>query len=309
LLAMPPAQGLFHKAVMESGPTIRIGTEDGSRELTDRIMKRLGVSSASINKLEDIPYDQLEHAASAEMAGPRAAGPRNPFRDMGRGLSLGPVMDGKVVAQNPFDPDAPPSANNIPLLIGTTLNEFTNGINHPDAFDLTDTQLQAQVENSFPGHGAELIASYRELYPNANPFQLWSIISTASVRDASLEVARIKSKQSASVYCYQFAWQTPVLDGRPMAFHCSELPFVFDNAALCEHMTGGGEASHALAERVSRSWINFAKHGDPSHGGIPRWNRFTTSAKTTMVFDDHCRAVDNLDTKQLDLVRRSYART
>jgi len=220
-------------------------------------------------------------------------------------MGLSPVMDGKVVAQQPFEPVAPPAASSIPLLIGTTLNEFTNGINHPDAFEMTESQLQAQVEKSMPGHGAEVISSYRELYPNANPFQLWSVVATSGVRDSTLLLAERKAMQPAPVYCYQFAWQTPVLDGRPMAFHCSEMPFVFDNADLCEHMTGGGEAAHVLASRVSTAWISFARRGNPNHDGIPHWKRFNASDKTTMIFDDRCEAKDNLDTSQLEEIRKA----
>jgi para-nitrobenzyl esterase len=216
-------------------------------------------------------------------------------------------MDGKVVAQHPFDPTPPESADTIPLMIGTTLNEFTNGINHPDAFEMTDEQLNAKAEENFKGHGSEVLASYRELYPDANPYQLWSVIATSGVRDATLSLATIKSAQRAPVYCYQFGWQTPVLDGRPMAFHCAELPFVFDYVDLCEHMTGGGEAAHTLAKQVSMSWVNFARSGNPNHPGLPQRAQFDANSKTTMVFNHRCEAKDNLDTAQLALIKKDYS--
>lgn len=301
LIAMPAARGLFHKAIVESGATLRIGTQDRSRELAARTLKRLGIAPSDVKKLEEIPYVQLEAAASAEIVAARPPGPFD-MKHLDRYLGYMPIVDGEVVTQQPFDPAAPESAANIPLLIGNTLNEMTNGINHPDAFEMTQEQLKAKADGSFSGHGTEVIASYRELYPNANPFQLWSIINTARMRSSSVALAERKAKQAAPVYVYQFAWQTPVLDARPMAFHCSELPFVFDNPDLCEHMTGGGEASHVLADKVSQAWINFARSGNPNHAGIPQWKRFDPSTKTTMVFDDTCEAKDNLDTRQLALV-------
>ena len=239
LMAMLAARGLFHKAILESGATIRVGSEKGSGELADRTLKNLGIAPSDVKKLEEIPYAQLEKAASSEIEAARVAALANPSRNMAHGLGFTPVMDGKVVAQHPFYLAAPSSAAGIPLMVGTTLNEMTHGINHPDAFELTEEQLKAKADQRFAGHGAEVVASYRELYPNANPFQLWSVIVTTSPRGAALNLAEIKAAQPAPVHCYQFAWQTPVLDGRPMAFHCSELPFVFDNADLCENMTGG----------------------------------------------------------------------
>lgn len=307
LLAMPSAQGLFHKAIMESGPTTRIGSEEKSRELAERTLKKLGLGSGEVKRLEEIPYAQLEAAASSEIAAAaKAAGPGigDPFRRMARGLGYSPLMDGRIVIQHPFDPVPPATSANVPLIIGTTLNEFTNGINHPDAFDLTSEQLAVKVEERYAGHGKEVITSYRELYPNANPFQLWSVISTTGVRDATLTVAQSKAQQAAAVYCYQFAWQTPVLDARPMAFHCSELAFVFDNTDISAHMTGGGSAARDLAGKVSQAWINFARHGDPHHAGLPQWKRFAPATKTTLVFDDHSHAKDNMDSQQLAVINR-----
>lgn len=297
LMSMPSAQGLFHKAIVESGPTLTVGSEENSKELAAKVMENLGISPTQVSRLQDIPYGELDRAAS------KAIPPMNPvpfidFRTLSKRLGLGPVMDGRVVAQHPFDPAAPASASSIPLLIGSTLNEFTNGINHPDAFDMTADQLRSRVDASLPGYGGEVISSYQAIYPDANPFQLWSIIATSRVRGATLLLADRKATQSAPVYCYQFNWQTPVLDGRPMAFHCSEMSFVFDNPELCEHMTGGGEAAHVLAGRVSTAWMNFARSGDPNHRGIPTWKRFNATDKTTMIFDDRCEAKDNLDTAQ-----------
>ena len=292
LMAMPSAKGLFHKAIVESGPTLRIGTEEHSRELGERTLKRLGISPGDVKRLEDIPYSQLEPAASAEIDAARAALSTTPIRNMMRGLNYGPVMDGKVVAQHPFEPSAPAGAAGIPLLIGTTLNEFTNGINHPDVFEMTESQLQSKVEASFSSHGDEIIASYRELYPKANPFQIWSVISIANIRQSTLTLAAIKADQPASTYCYQFAWQTPVLDSRPMAFHCAELPFVFDNAELCRHMTGGGPRRRLWPEKsvkpgsISRVRVTpiilACPHGSdsmPPHGR--RWFSMTTAKQET----------------------------
>lgn len=306
LIAMPAAQGYFHKAIVESGPTLRLGSEDRSRELADRVLKRLGVAPGDVRKLEAMPYAQLEQASTAEMTAGGAAARPILRPAVARGFSLSPVMDGKVIAQHPFDPAAPPSANDIPLMIGTTLNEQTHGLNHPDAFDLTEDQLKDRVDQSFAGRGAEVITGYRQLYPKANPFQLWSVIATSGVRDSTLTLAATKAEQKAPVYCYQFAWQTPVFDGRPMAFHCAELPFAFDNTDLCEQMTGGGVAAKALGAKVSQAWINFARSGNPNHAGLPQWKRFDATSKTTMVFDNRSEAKDNLDTAQLTLIKKLY---
>ena len=96
--------------------------------------------------------------------------------------------------------------------------------------------------------------------------------------------------------------QTRILVARPIAFHCVQLLFTFDNVDLCEHMTGGGEAARVLAGKVSQAWINFVRSGNLVHPRIPHWQRYEPSTKTTMAFDDTCEAEDNLDSSQLDLI-------
>jgi hypothetical protein len=56
--------------------------------------------------------------------------------------------------------------------------------------------------------------------------------------------------QPAQIYVYQFAWQTPVLDGEPMAFHWVELPIVLDNPDVHERIAGDKVAVFSRARLV-----------------------------------------------------------
>ena len=77
--------------------------------------------------------------------------------------------------------------------------------------------------------------------------------------------------------------------------HCMELPFVFNNIDHCEQMTGGGKQAYALAEKMSSSWINFAKTGNPNTKGLPQWPVYTTAQGATMIFDNQCSVMNNPD--------------
>ena len=99
----------------------------------------------------------------------------------------------------------------------------------------------------------------------------------------------------APVYMFWFTWQTPVLDGRPRAFHCSELPFVFNNTDRAAAMTGGGPEARELGGRVSDAWIAFARKGDPNHPGLPKWPAFTAKEGALMIFDNKCEVRMNPD--------------
>jgi para-nitrobenzyl esterase len=122
---------------------------------------------------------------------------------------------------------------------------------------------------------------------------------TSSVRISAAKQAALKAAQGkAPAYLYWFTWQTPVLDGRPMAFHCSELSFCFDNTDRCETMTGGGPRARALGAKMSDAWIAFARNGDPNHAGLPKWAPYDAASGPVMIFDDQCELKNDPDRRE-----------
>ena len=155
---------------------------------------------------------------------------------------------------------------------------------------MTDTQLLSQVRGVAGDRAAEVIGAFRARTPQATPFELWSRIASAPVRKIAIEQCHRKAlQQAAPVWSYWFTWQTPVLDGRPHAFHGSELPFVFNNVERCDTITGGGPEALDLAHRMSDAWAQFARRGDPNHPGLPKWPSFEPAQMATMIFDHPCR--------------------
>ncbi len=296
LMAMPSAKGLFHRAIVESGSLAFGQTEEASSKLAAALLAKLGLDGASVDKLQQIPVEQLEAAAVAVTEHPMPRTGIIDFRRIGAMLGWAPVVDGRVLPRQPFTPDAPAISANVPLLVGTTLNEFVTAINHPEFMEMTETQLHGRVVEGFGQNADHIIAAAKSVYPNANPFELWSVIAVSGVRASALTQARVKAAQGgAPAYCYQFTWQAPVLNGRPMAFHCSELAFVFDNTDRCENMTGGGPAARALAAKMSEAWIHFARTGDPNHPGLPHWAPLTAETNATMIFDTECELRNRYD--------------
>jgi para-nitrobenzyl esterase len=104
-------------------------------------------------------------------------------------------------------------------------------------------------------------------------------------RRGTILQTELKAAQRAPVYAYWFGWKTPVLDGRPLAYHCQDLAFWFDNIDLCLQATGGGEDARKLASQMSRALVAFAKTGNPNHDGIPTWAPFTASNRAMMIWD------------------------
>ena len=86
------------------------------------------------------------------------------------------------------------------------------------------------------------------------------------------------------------------MGGYAMAYHGSELPLVFNNIALSEKATGGGEKAQALADKMSRAWIDFARTGNPG------WEAYTPENGATMIFDDESSVRNHHDDELMRLL-------
>jgi para-nitrobenzyl esterase len=143
-----------------------------------------------------------------------------------------------------------------------------------------------------------IIQVFRAAHPDAKPFDILSLAMTAQVRRGAVIQAGLKSAQGTPAYLYWFTWKTPVLDGRPRSIHCCDLPFCFDNTDRSENLTGGGPGPRALAANVSEAWIQFARSGNPNHGGLPNWPAFSAESCPTMIFDTQCKLQNNPDKEE-----------
>jgi len=59
LLAMPSAKGLFHRAIIESGATIRLVERDQATRVAAELMKTLGLGKTQVKALQSLPVDTI----------------------------------------------------------------------------------------------------------------------------------------------------------------------------------------------------------------------------------------------------------
>jgi len=303
LLAMPSAKGLFHKAVVQSGAGLRMGAPEDSAKLAAAVVAELGLNKSQLQKLHEIPVERLIEAQIAAGKKMPAAPPSNLGAIVNR-AGWGPVVDGKILPNHPFDPAAPAISAQIPMLIGTVMNESSPSMSNPQAELLPEEEMNKQSAERFGTKSAAIIEAARKIYPKAKPVELLALI-TRPRTNAILQATRKVEQGAAPAYLYLFAWQTPILDGRPRAFHCSEIPFVFYNADVSAFATGGGPEPRELAAKVSDAWINFARKGDPNHSGLPQWPVFSADKGPVMVFDKTCEVKNNPDRELRQLVTQA----
>ena len=205
------------------------------------------------------------------------------------GMSWGPIHDGTFLPYQPSDPNARSISAGIPLMIGSTKNEFMASIWMPQLRDASIEQVKEHLQKQFGEKTDAYIAAVKKAYPNdSRPTDLIDVDDM--FRRSAIKMADIKHESAtAPIYMYLFTWQSPVLDGAYKAFHCMEIPFVFSNIQRCEEMTGGGKDAYALAEKMSQAWVNFARTGNPNHKGLPTWQKYSPQNGATMIFDNVCQ--------------------
>jgi para-nitrobenzyl esterase len=286
LMAMPAAKGLFHKAVAMSGSFIGASTRDSAKALALQVMKELGIASSQVAKLHTVSADALLNAGivAAQKIAPFGFPPPGVLPKINLGWQ--PVVDGTVLSETPFDTAAPALSADIPFLLGNTFHEFAGGIDKPQIAQTTWEQVTASLSPALGARTAPALDAYRKAFPSAKPFEIAGMIGADLFRRGAIHQTELKAKQGgAPVYAYWFGWRTPVLDGRPLAYHCQDLAFWFDNIDLCLQATGGGDDARTLASQMSRSLVAFARTGDPNHDGIPKWTPFTESNRAMMIWD------------------------
>ncbi len=272
LLAMPAARGLFHKAIIQSGP----GLTGKPIADADRVARQL---------LADLKADSPEALASLSSE----AISRASVKVSGDVMRLyTPVVDGLALPRHPFEPDASALNADVPVLIGTNKDESTLFmLGHPKFGAFDDADLAKHAKTVAADKAEPLVAALKAAYPDYNQTHLAAAVGTAAgMWGGSLKLAERKAAQkSAGVWMYMLTWETPVARGRLRCPHALEIPLVFDNVEKARNFVGRGEEPQIVADQMSDAWLSFARNGEPG------WPAYETRDRATQLFDIESRVV------------------
>jgi para-nitrobenzyl esterase len=271
LMAMPAAQGLFHRAIVTSGSFPNTTRPATAQELTAATLSELGLKDVGeVQRIDAARLIAAGDAASRKlMEAARARGERTGFGPMG--MQFGPVIDGRVLPEAWLS-SAPSISAAVPLTL------------HVDEARLADS-----IPEVHRGKAPEIIAALRAAYPMLPATELAAILGGVGMRNLAVDQATKKHALGAApVFSYWYTLPTPVLDGRIGCPHGMDLPAAFANTARCDQFTGNTPEAQHLAKLLSRAIVNFAANGNPSQPGLA-WPPFDSEHLTTMVFDAHAR--------------------
>jgi len=298
LLALPSAKGLFHRAIIESGPGLRGVEAKDATAFAERLLSELNIKPSEVHELQALPIQQVQDAVRKLLPGRSGFGMGDPG---GLTRRLAPVIDGKYYPDHPFDPVAAPTAAGIPLIIGTNRHENATFLTtDPRRRRLTEQELRQRLTPLLGDRIDRVINTYKGTRPEATPWDLFVALTSEGTRRASIALAERKAAGStAPVFMYLLTWETDYLGDMFRACHVLEIPFVFDNVDDIA-LTGGRPDKYELLESVCNAWIAFARNGNPNHPGIPEWQLYTAQNRATMMLDVPCRVEVNPYCKELD---------
>ncbi|MEN8678023.1 MAG: carboxylesterase/lipase family protein [Alteriqipengyuania sp.] len=282
LMAMPAADGLFDKAVIQSGPGVFSGKPAEAADYAAKILDAAGVET--LDDLRNVRSDEIVEAV--RKATPSGA--------MGSGPQFGPIADGTIIPRDPFLPAAPEQSRDIPVLIGYNKDEMTLFVAAQPWFGrLTEGTLSAMT-GAMGEQAVAAVAAYRKRYPDYSPTHLAAIaMGTRFVRGTYLLADQQAKTASAPVYVYRLTWETPIGGGMLRSPHTLDIPLMFDNAVESAALVGTGEDAQIMADMMSDAWIAFAKTGTPSSELLPEWKPYTTASRNVMELDVTPQLVDD----------------
>jgi para-nitrobenzyl esterase len=305
LLGLPRARGLFQKAVPQSGAAQTVSSLDRAIRLTERLLAELGIRPDDADALRSAPFERLLEATD------RVNGVPGAITHPEFGMTWKPVLDGRALARPPIEEVRAGSAAGVPLMTGSTLEEWKlMATGDPAALTLDPAGLLERTRASLAGADpAPLVDAYRRARAArgepTTPFELHAAIETDRVfRMPAIRLLEAQARHEPRSYAYLFTWRSPMMGGMLGACHALELGFVFGTHATpgMRDFCGGGPEADALAESMQDAWLAFARKGDPSCPAVGRWSPHRDGERATQVFGE--KRTLELDPRQEE--RRSW---
>ena len=295
LMAMPAAQGLFQRAIPQSGAGHN-GVSTATGDVVAReLMAMLGLGRTDVDGLIELPYDRVLAAQTAITEEILASQDVERWGDLvgsGAQMAFQPLIGLDDLPKRPIEAIESGSAADIEVLIGHTAEEFLLFLGlAPEMMGVTDELLDpifGAVFGLAGKDGAAALATYRANRPGASPIELLAALETDRVfRIPAIRLAEAQAANGAPVWMYRFSRRSTAYGGAIGAGHATELPFTFNT--IDESMSVnliGEDAPVALAETMHGAWAAFITDGVPSAAGLPDWPAYDPDRRATMDFGD-----------------------
>lgn len=297
LMAIPEAEGLFHKVICESG-VIGATVSPSVGNINMRLLlEHLGIKESEMEKIKELSIEQLREASVWLMKN---------FTKNYPGMFLsGPIL-GSLLPEYPLDAIKRGVGKGIKLMIGTNADESTlfisNGEPNMCCCREEVEQFLTDIDTSL-----EVKEKLNELYKDYG--------SEKGLRDFMADInftyhsalAADYQSEYGDTYMYYFSYATQVAKKLKLgAFHMSEIPFVFDNVeqydlAHLYAMTSKRTLQY-FTDIFHTAWVNFVKYGNPNGTEDGPWPKYDTKTKKVYQIDEECKVLEDPYGEMVDVL-------
>jgi para-nitrobenzyl esterase len=261
LLSMPAADGLFQRAIGQSGAGHHVLSAPIAAKVTAELAEHLGVQP-TVEGFAAVPLDALIEGQRALAASLAAQPDPAKWGELSRNLMVfEPVVDGAILPARPIDGIAEGAGSGVDVLTGSNADEY--------ALFLVPTGAAGFIDDGILAGAVAMV------------------VGDWFFRMPAIRLAEARHARGADTFVYEFLWPSPQFDGRLGACHALEVGFVFDNLddPLGEPFTGSAPPQ-ALADEMHGAWVSFVKTGSPG------WAPYGT-ARTVRQFNEVSATVDD----------------
>ena len=305
LLTIPLAQGLFHKAIIESGGgrdcvlTGRPIREDGIDVNYPVSAETIGVNFAKRHGIQGADATALAKLRALSVVEIVDGGNESDGRG-GPPIYSGPILDGKLVVETAESAYEAGHQAKVPLMIGSNSAEvpagFVNAASKEELLSLFGS-LKEDAKKAYDPDGT---ADFAKMLSMVNTDQVWA--------EPARLTARAFSAKGAQAYLYLFSYVSPSMKERMRfgAAHASEIPYVFDNLRDQNGATVAPK-DREVAHLMNTYWANFAKTGNPNGKGLPEWRVYNPRKNRIFEFraDGSAALVPDTRKARLDVIEQA----
>jgi para-nitrobenzyl esterase len=279
LLAVPAAEGLFHRAISESPANGLTRSQDVAGRIAERFLPLIGARRADAGHvLMTMSAADLVNATDklVQMISPDAYGV----------FALGATFGDDLMPVDPRDAMRTGQANPVPLIVGTNAEEGRLFTRFLKVLPTTEHKIEAVLGVVEPAVRDRIIEAYPD-YPD--PEACVRIGGDFTFGSAVWEVADGRAPY-APTYVYRYDYAPRPLHWTGLgATHATELFAVFDiyRTRIGSVLTAAGDrkSARAVSTAVQSHWRDFARTGTPGSD----WPRYTLDERPVMVFDSDSR--------------------
>lgn len=286
LMSLAPAEGLFHRAILQSGAGHHVHSEAMAEANSTALHDYLGATTT--DELRKFDVDQILAAQKhVEQDGEQQGGAdqlskRPPFY---------PSVTPDLLPVPPIDAIQEGAGAAIPVLMGTNTDETALWGTHR-----TTAEGLEQVVGKFAPDPSVLIDAVRSDRPDASPGDIAMAVSTDHMfRIPMIRMAEARERHDSTTWVYEFDWKSRSMDGALGSCHALEIPFAYGTlgAKGTDAFLGTDDLPHELGDTMHKAWTAFIRSGSPVTAELAGWAPYEAATRSVMRFADEVHVVND----------------